>query len=523
MAAVHDGDHGSAAAALAYTALNKIVRGWFPADDVVKAFLLINAFFDHTAKQLKDSDEKSSVSSVVAVCTATDVCVGWVGDCEAGIFFETTPHVNPAIKITGKTVPVSRIVDYEGIPWYKSKYHSKYYDYSCSDAANVKGTDKKIARNWPLHTFFRTSIFADAIVADRIEVRPMYDMNADTTTPSANKNIYQADPGKVYSWIPLQPNTEHIVKKAMNVAFMPGSGSDECVAEQSYLNASAKSKQKNPILYDMTVFSPPQVDDAEVPQVARFVQTRLSGSMVDATRAMGKTGSDWTIDKQCMMQFDIAHPADGDNTKKRFLLLCSKGASRAFGGVGHLARFCNDPLEYIRTTFYKSNGRWDIDLKHIAGIELYRKAILAAQSVITWDRFIAFILTEHLEITGQIFGAIAGSQKQKHACSASMQWLMRNYPAVFPWGNHTAIATIAVHVAVLMGCDDNATVLFAPLPSAVEASEPQKGLAVAHVTNMERQEREHAASFNVLPFPAATYFPPSGYDVLNPHNISYHG
>jgi hypothetical protein len=200
----------------------------------------------------------------------------------------------------------------------------------------------------------------------------------------------------------------------------------------------------------------------------------LTGNSFDATRAMGYAANPCTLQKHCLMRLPLRmQQASG----KRVLIMCSKGAARAFGSVGQLARFWLDPLQYLRTAFYKKNGRWDVDCLNIVGAQRHAAAVTEVQQIVNWKAFISFLVHTHAPIIETVCRTNAADHAD--ACTSAIQWLSATHPVLFPSRSSKAVATIAVQLAVLMGCTDNASVILTKVPYTAMPP-PPKGLAVAH-------------------------------------------
>ena len=465
VAAVHDGEGGTAAVSIACSNLNYLLgiyNSRLPDND--DGPKLIKDFFVNTVEGLfaLNAEDNSSVVSVVAVCSTREVCVGWMGDCEAGVFEFPCDRAKNDCVVTGASL---RVQDYEDrIPWYapaetKTKIMGCEY---ADDAPKSYITD--IPRNFPLHTFFRCAMQEQTKL--RMKSALMGNMYHNGSLDGVKNITAGTQNGKItFAEIKYGENKTVSMQSVEQVNFCNGTDADR---EKTVLDQYAFDKSTNQkggaLKFNIDAYS--NENNLHITNV------KLSGSRIDATRAMGDTGSQYVLRRHTTMRIPLEDKAEGT----RFMVLCSKGASRAFGGVGHIGRFCVDPLGYLRTSFYKKNGRWDVDLFNILGSDKHRDSVAQLQSIQLWNDFLSFLKNQHIQNINYVCDQ---TKETKHleACIKSIDKLQEHIEPE-RWTNKNK-TEIAGHLAVLMGCTDDVTILIRDVHGRVERI--RTGLAIAHV------------------------------------------
>ena len=413
-------------------------------EDVTKddnVFVLSDLYYEAISMLAR---EKSGVVSISAVVHDNVVYFVWVGDCEGCVFRNNLIHVNPVLECDAcEEIDMAELflMDYQDkLPgsFPHRRNFASTLPHAFSGEPVLMLSDLQNAGSHHNHSHNHTN-------------------NVDVTTQHA---------------VPAHTTEQFVSMNSVTPLYFRN------WASQREYELARRQLNSEPTI-DVTLL---KIGNIQITADTRFTNA------IQPTRSMG----DFSVRNKAVIRHPtiLRVPLTVPSTDPLFITLCSDGAlsNNAFGSISKLSRFMVAPLRFISESFYSRDQELTERLIAIGKLPSFLKnTFLAEQEPTnhhllkvwsgcsnTWKDFVNFLQTTHLpEIESEAFGKTfipeAGTLASHHqwlvACRESVHFLstLEMEPSIANChkngGSLDMVANAAAHMAVVMGSQDNITVM----------------------------------------------------------------
>ena len=400
----------------------RLARGLEPIQ-YFNVFFILRYFYERAFELLKH--EHSGVVSVVALIFKRKVIFGWLGDCEGCVFVKRKEFF------------------FDPIYKHKNEFGGPFYEFDLSESkyASCEFLHKNAAER---HHFKMKEY-------------------AKTRAHNFNKSVQISDQEQWKWYLGVRQDGFCRVMTFRSVDGVTPERFGDMEAQTEYDLMSLK--RGSPVLVDATKM--------KIGLYESVLDTRLANA-IQPTRSLGDCGkcNESILRDCCIMEVDL----DSAVNDACHVLLCSDGFFHggAYASIERLCSFFIDPVLFIKMFLY--HGEQEVTLRLMAcGLlpplkDDLNKTDSGFPLLDAWktcensmEQAILFLLKHHMAAIGSPefcstydSFSVAGYTRWLETCRRSCTWLEQH-------GRQNDTATLATHLGILMGSQDNISVVVSPV------------------------------------------------------------